>query len=125
VEQSENYIRRKRILNDSVPIYVAAASSEPRRSATFGMRLFHRTIQPVTYELVTRSGCHLCDEMAVLLDEVLPSFGLTWSPRDVDAEPELRARYTDVVPVLLRDGQPVAKLRTDRRSLIRIVQGRR
>ena len=78
-----------------------------------------------TYELVTREGCHLCDEMAALLDEVLPSFGTTWSARDVDAEPELRASYTDVVPVLLRDGRPVAKLRTDRRTLIRIVQGRR
>jgi len=77
------------------------------------------------YELVTRQGCHLCDEMEALLDEILPSFGLTYSSRDVDAEPELRARFTDVVPVLLRDGQPVAKLRTDRRALIRIVQGRR
>jgi hypothetical protein len=78
-----------------------------------------------TYELVTREGCHLCDEMAALLDEVLPSHGLTWSLRDVDAEPDLRARFTDVVPVLLRDGQPVAKIRTDRRALERIVRGRR
>jgi hypothetical protein len=78
-----------------------------------------------TYELVTREGCHLCDEMAALLDEVLPSFGLTWSPRDVDAEPALRTRYTDLVPVLLRDGRPVAKLRTDRRTLERIVRQRR
>lgn len=78
-----------------------------------------------TYEMVTREGCHLCDEMAAVLDAVLPSYGLTWSPRDVDAEPELRSRYTDVVPVLLRDGMPVAKIRVDRRSLIRIVEGRR
>jgi hypothetical protein len=78
-----------------------------------------------TYELVTREGCHLCDEMAAVLDNVLPAYGLTWSPRDVDAEPELRSRYTDVVPVLLRDGAPVAKIRLDRRSLIRIVEGRR
>jgi hypothetical protein len=78
-----------------------------------------------TYEMVTREGCHLCDEMAALLDQVLPPYGLTWSPRDVDAEPELRARFTDVVPVLLRDGVPVAKIRLDRRSLIRIVEGRR
>jgi hypothetical protein len=75
--------------------------------------------------MVTREGCHLCDEMADLLDAVLPSYGLTWSPRDVDADPELRARFTDVVPVLLRDGVPVAKIRLDRRSLVRIVEGRR
>ena len=79
---------------------------------------------PARYELVTRAGCHLCDEMAALLDEVLPAHGLAWSPRDVDAEPDLRTRFTDVVPVLLRDGQPVAKLRVDRRALERIVRGR-
>ncbi|HEX9945197.1 MAG TPA: glutaredoxin family protein [Thermoanaerobaculia bacterium] len=87
--------------------------------------LFRRPPPQAAYELVTRAGCHLCDEMAALLDDVLPSYGLTWSPRDVDAEPELRARYTDVVPVLLRDGLPVAKVRLDRRSLVRIVEGRR
>jgi glutaredoxin-like protein DUF836 len=77
------------------------------------------------YELVTREGCHLCDEMAALLDEILPSFGLSYTLREVDAEPDLRARFTDVVPVLLRDGLPVAKVRTDRRTLVRLVQGRR
>ena len=78
----------------------------------------------VRYEMLTRDGCHLCDEMAAVLDEVLPGYGLSWSPRDVDAELELRARFTDVVPVLLRDGLPVAKVRLDRRNLIRIIEGR-
>jgi len=87
--------------------------------------LFRRSVSQARYELVTREGCHLCDEMAVLLDEVLPSCGLSWSPRDIDAEPDLRERFTDVVPVLLRDGVPVAKLRVDRRTLERIVRGRR
>ena len=32
VEQSKNYIRRKRILRDRVPIYVAAVPSEDRRA---------------------------------------------------------------------------------------------
>lgn len=77
------------------------------------------------YELVTRDGCHLCDEMAALLDQVLPAHGLTYSLSDVDADPELRRRYTDVVPVLLRDGVPVAKLRTDLQTLERILRRRR
>ena len=77
------------------------------------------------YELVTRDGCHLCDEMVAVLDEVLPPLGLCYSLRDVDAEPELAARFTDVVPVLLRDGLPVAKVRVNRRTLLRIVRGRR
>jgi len=77
------------------------------------------------FELVTRKGCHLCDEMAELLDAVLPAHGLTYTPRDVDAEPELRARFSDIVPVLLRDGVPVAKVRLDRGGLERILRRRR
>src|SRR5260370_41542401 len=79
----------------------------------------------VRFELVTRAGCHLCDEMAAVLDDVLPGYGLAWSPRNVDAGPELRARVTDVVPVLLRGGLPVAKARLDPPSPIRIVRSPR
>lgn len=87
--------------------------------------LFRCSVPQANYELVTRDGCHLCDEMAILLDEVLPSHGLSYSHVDVDADPALRERFTDVVPVLLRDGSPVAKIRTDRRTLERIVRHRR
>ena len=77
------------------------------------------------YEMVTRVHCHLCDEMAAVLDAVLPAYGLSWEPVDVDADPELLRRFGEVVPVLLRDGQPVAKVRIDARQLRRIVRRRR
>jgi hypothetical protein len=77
------------------------------------------------YELVTRDGCHLCDEMAKVLDAVLPRFGLGYASVDVDADPSLRERFGDVVPVLLRDGTPVAKVRVGERELERIVKRRR
>jgi thiol-disulfide isomerase/thioredoxin len=87
-----------------------------------------RPLAPLaSYELVTRAGCHLCDEMAALLDEVLPEYAQSYGLLDVDAQdtdPALRERFGDVVPVLLRDGQPVAKVRLDRRSLERIVRRR-
>jgi hypothetical protein len=76
------------------------------------------------YALVTREGCHLCDEMAKVLDAVLPRFGLVYETLDVDADPLLRERYSDVVPVLLRDGAPVAKVRVGERELERIVRRR-
>ena len=77
------------------------------------------------YELVTRDGCHLCDEMAAVLDAVLPRFGLSYSSLDVDAVPELKQRFGEVVPVLLRDGTPIAKVRVGERELERIVRRRR
>ncbi len=77
------------------------------------------------FELLTRAGCHLCDEMADVLDTVLPEFGLSYTPIDVDTVAELRETFGDVVPVLRRDGRAVAKVRLAPRDLRRIVRRRR
>ena len=51
--------------------------------------------------LYTRRGCHLCDEALA----VITHYGL--SPRlvDIDADPVLRERYNECVPVVEIDGQ--------------------
>jgi hypothetical protein len=43
----------------------------------------------------------------------------------VDGDPELRRRYGEVIPVLLRDGRAVAKTRLAPERLERIVRRRR
>ncbi|MDH3746187.1 MAG: glutaredoxin family protein [Acidobacteriota bacterium] len=75
--------------------------------------------------MVTRTRCHLCEEMESVLEAVLPELGLEYSKLDVDANPELKRRFGDIVPVLLRDGLPVAKVRLDSQQLLRIVRRRR
>ena len=77
------------------------------------------------FELVTRTGCHLCDEMEAVLLRVLPRHGMELGYRDVDAEPELLERFSDVVPVLLRDGVPVAKIRLSEAAIERLIRRRR
>ncbi len=81
------------------------------------------------YQLVTRAGCHLCDDMAQLLDSVLARRGVVYETIDVDgASAEaglLRDRFGDVVPVLLRDGVAVAKVRINRGQLERILDRKR
>ena len=80
--------------------------------------------EPV-FELVTRAGCHLCDVMAEQLNPVLAVHGLSLEFRDVDQEAELLARYGDVVPVLLRNGRPVAKVRLQPGQAERLIRRRR
>ena len=81
------------------------------------------------YQLVTRAGCHLCDDMAQMLDLVLARRGVVYETIDVDgASAEaglLRDRFGDVVPVLLRDGVAVAKVRINRGQLERILDRKR
>ena len=78
-----------------------------------------------TWELLSRPGCHLCDEMAEVLDAVLPAYGLYYAVRDVDSREDWKQRYGEVIPVLLRDGRAVAKVRTDLRTVKRLVRRRR
>ncbi|HXV59485.1 MAG TPA: glutaredoxin family protein [Vicinamibacteria bacterium] len=58
----------------------------------------------IELELLSRAGCGLCEEMKAALERAL--FGLDVRIRevDVDAEPQLRVRYGDDVPVLLMNG---------------------
>jgi len=55
------------------------------------------------------------------METVLRAAGLLFTCLDVDADPRWTELFGDQVPVLLRDGLPVAKIRLDRRQLDRIV----
>ena len=76
----------------------------------------------VRYQLLSRAACHLCEEMEQLLRSTLPDLGESFVVENVDSRREWRERYGEVIPVLLRDGKPVAKIRLDRRRLRRILR---
>lgn len=52
-------------------------------------------------QLLRRQGCHLCDEAVAVLTRLAGPAGELWSESDVDADPELRAEWGDMVPVLM------------------------
>ena len=66
-------------------------------------------------QLVTRQGCHLCDEALGLLREL----GVEPKQRDVDSDATLFALYDFRVPVVLIDGRVVGEGRLDRQTLAR------
>lgn len=63
--------------------------------------------------LVTRRGCHLCEVAAQALDRLAATDGFDWQPVDVDADPQLHERWTDLVPVVLVDGLERCRYRLD------------
>jgi glutaredoxin len=63
--------------------------------------------------LVTREGCHLCDEALSLLQDL----GVHPELADVDADDELHRLYDFRVPVVLIDGAVVAEGRISRGAL--------
>lgn len=65
--------------------------------------------------LVTRQGCHLCDEALA----VLRSLGVEPELQDVDADERLHDLYDWRVPVILLDGKIVGEGRIGREELRR------
>ena len=63
--------------------------------------------------LVSRSYCHLCLDMEQALAPLLAEAGATLTVLDVDADPELEARYDELVPVLLHEGRELCHYHLD------------
>lgn len=54
--------------------------------------------------VLVREGCHLCRDAVETATDVCRRRGVGVIITDVDADPDLRARYTDHVPVTIVDG---------------------
>jgi glutaredoxin len=65
------------------------------------------TVPPIdrAVTLITRSGCHLCDDASVALTRLSAELGFGYTEVDVDADAALLAEYSDRVPVILIDGR--------------------
>ena len=55
--------------------------------------------------LITRRGCHLCEEAETLLRRLSQEVGFPYAEIDVDADLARQAEYSDRVPVILIDGR--------------------
>jgi hypothetical protein len=65
-----------------------------------------------TFRLLSRPGCHLCEEMKARVEPLLRSRGDALAETDVDSDPALAERFGLEIPVLLDpDGRVVAKVR--------------
>jgi glutaredoxin len=75
--------------------------------------------------LLSRAGCHLCDDARAVLAPVATELGVGWEERDVDADPRLADEYGDRVPVVLLDGAEHSYWRVDESRLRAALAGRR
>jgi len=82
----------------------------------------------VRLTIYSKPGCHLCDEMKLLVHRVVaepsdaPSIEI--DEVDISSDRELADRYGLEIPVLLIDGKKVAKYRVSEKELRRILEAR-
>ena len=71
--------------------------------------------------LISRDGCHLCEQAEAALDRILPG---GWTRVDVESSAELERDYGDRVPVVLLDGAEHGYWRVEEARLLRDMQRR-
>ena len=67
--------------------------------------------------LVGKPGCHLCEEMRAVVERVFRGHALELLELNVLEHPDLEARYFFEIPVLLLEGQEIARYRTTEAEL--------
>ena len=85
--------------------------------------MLRRRRPPALLELVTRSECSLCAVAEPVVRRAAADAGVALRVVDVDADPSLRAAYTDKVPVVLLDGVEHAFWTVDEKVLRRALRG--
>ena len=66
--------------------------------------------------LISRDGCHLCEQAEAVLDRILPG---QWDRVDVESDVGLERDYGDRVPVVLLDGAEHGYWRVEEARLLR------
>ncbi len=54
--------------------------------------------------LLSRPGCHLCDEARAVIERVAADLGVRWTERDVTESRDDLREYGEMIPVTLVDG---------------------
>ncbi|MGO8882648.1 MAG: glutaredoxin family protein [Streptosporangiaceae bacterium] len=54
--------------------------------------------------LLSRPGCHLCDDARAVIARVTAELGIPWDERDITQSQEDLQTYREMIPVTLIDG---------------------
>jgi glutaredoxin len=55
--------------------------------------------------LLSKPGCHLCDDARAVIEAVCADLGETYEEIDITAEADLMRRYGEEIPVTFVDGR--------------------
>ena len=61
-------------------------------------------MSPARITLLSRPGCHLCDEARTVIAGVAAELGVGWEDRDISESAADLAQYSDMIPVTFVDG---------------------
>lgn len=74
-------------------------------------------------ELITKSGCHLCQDAQATVSRVCSELGVEWIELRIEDDPRLAIEYFESVPVVRVDGRQHAQYRVDETRFRAVLTG--
>ena len=72
--------------------------------------------------IYSKPGCHLCDRAKEVIDRCRAKAEFAIEVVDISQNPELLQRYRDDIPVILLDGNEIARHFVRERKLLELLQ---
>jgi glutaredoxin len=63
------------------------------------------TDQSVRVVVLSKAGCHLCEDACAAVARITTELGVGWREQDITEDAELLAQWAEYVPVVLVDGE--------------------
>ena len=73
----------------------------------------------IEVQLLSRPGCHLCDQMKELLQKAMEGLGVLLTVVDISLDDELSSRFENDIPVVFVNGNKAFKHRATAKDLRR------
>ena len=67
--------------------------------------------------VLSKPGCHLCEDACRHVARIADELGVTWTERDISDDAELMAQWAEYVPVVMVDGEVHGWFRVDESRL--------
>ena len=72
--------------------------------------------------IYSKPDCHLCDRAKEVVERCREKADFTWEVVDISQDPELMAQYRNDIPVILLDGNEIARHFVRERQLLERLQ---
>ena len=72
--------------------------------------------------IYSKPDCHLCDRAKEVVERCREKADFTWEVVDISQDPELMAQYRNDIPVILLDGNEIARHVVRERKLLELLR---
>ena len=107
----------RRLLPSCLPSCGAGEGDHPAYADGVSLDSTEDSTAAARITLVSKPGCHLCEEARAVIERVAAELGVGWAELSIEDDPALKEQYWEQIPVTFVDGRQHDYWRVDETRL--------